>query len=104
VLGPGEYFGLKEMLYEYGQRGGFPALKRYTADCSSGMPPTVMAIHAYDFLKVVPEDEVAKLMIQHDVASLAELEKAETYQRAFQKLSNNRLRHELGFSRGTTAS
>ena len=54
VLGPGEHFGLREMLYENGRRGGFPSLKRYTADCSSGTPPTVMAVHAHDFLKVMP--------------------------------------------------
>lgn len=104
VLGPGEHFGLREMLYENGRRGGFPSLRRYTADCSSGTPPTVMAIHAHDFLEVMPQDEVANLMTQHDVASLAELAKGETYKRALQKLSNNRLRHELGFSRAATAS
>jgi CRP-like cAMP-binding protein len=54
VLGPGEHFGLREMLYENGQRGGFPSLKRYIADCSSGAAPSVMAIHAHDFLKVMP--------------------------------------------------
>ena len=64
------------MLYDDNKTGGFPALNRYSAATNS---TTVMAIHLLDFIKVIPQNELSKIIIENNIASLTELSKGEVY-------------------------
>ena len=64
------------MLYDNNITGGFPALNRYSAATNDTI---VMAIHFQDFIKVIPQNELSKIIIENNIASLTELSKGEVY-------------------------
>jgi len=54
------------MLYQKGVAGGIPSPFNYVAKSNNTI---VMAIHSSDFLKVIPQKQIDKLIIDLDVNS-----------------------------------